>query len=209
MGFSFGGYIIEHAAPVKAPRTWRELSDLDPAGDMPPADPDASLDFLELAYDGTVHRIDETVGMHIASSREGKRPYVTFHDRCVVVFDLWGALSSNFERPEPPARFDARLAAYSSRRGIQCVMVFTLDSVSDSYGFIVFQNGERVRRFSFIPTEKEPIRLDEGARLPTEPSEADVHPETRIDAAAKSLLGCRLLELVGSESLRAFVCDKR
>jgi hypothetical protein len=207
MGFSFGGYILEHSAPVKAPRTWRELAELDPSTEHPP-DPDASLDFLEVAYDGTVHRSDETVGMETASSREGSRPFVAFHDRCVVVFDTWGALSSNYERPEPPARFDARLAAYSSRRGIQRVMVFTLDSISDSYGFIVFQNGERVRRFSFIPTEKEPIRLDEGARLPTEPPEEDVHPETRIDAAAKSLLGCGLIELTGNESLRAFVCDK-
>ena len=209
MGFSFGGHIVEHRAPVKAPRTLRALYEEYPElDDEPQPDPDASLDFLELAYDGKVHRTDEMVGLEVASSREGDRPYVTFDQRCVVVFDRWGALSCDFEQEEPPSTFEARLAAYTLRRDIQRLMVFTLDSVSDSYGFIVFEGGKRVRRFSFIPAPEEPIRIDEGARLATEPEE-EAHPHDRIDQAAKSLLGRRLIELAGDESLRAFVCDKR
>jgi hypothetical protein len=188
VSFKFGGVLVEH----------REI---------PPTDSSDAI--LAALHEGRVHRLDVVIHPEEASSRDAEAPSVTSHRGCVIIFDREAGLRCEFEQ-EGMSKYDARLAALTmARPEIGRAMVFHLDGTSGTYAFSVFADGSRVRRWAFIPTDPEPLRIDEGAPLPTEP-QGEVHGESRIAAASRALLGDRsILALTSEHDAPVFACEVR
>jgi hypothetical protein len=184
MGFTFGGFIVQYSTPLAVPRTGDEQPH-DPLGNED--DHDTSRDLLLALYDGKVHRLDDTIEVELASSRDARGKSVAFYGRSIIVFDRFGALDSNFEE-SGLYELDEDLATFSARPEVARAMVFSLDSTSEAYAFAVFSGGARTRRWCMIPTDRAPIHVDEGAPLADEP-QGDAHGEDRINGAARTLLG--------------------
>lgn len=206
MGFNFGGFVVQLRAPVPAliplPQSITDLT-YDPAIER--HEPSARV--LEALYGARVRRIEETVAAHEATSAEARFRAVAVYRRCILVFDRGGALGCDFERDAPLRGIDAALARLTSQRDVARTMVFSFDSVSETYAFAVFEGGARVRRWAEIPTDAAPISIDEGVRLPTEPTGA-THPESRIDAASTLLLeDITLTAFAVGDEQPVFVCE--
>ena len=207
MSVSLGAFIVQYRLPFRRPRSHDEAI-TDPTWDPSTKPPDPSTPVLEALYDGAVRRTDMTAHVHAAADRGAERSAVAFDGRCVVVFDFWRALGCNFEAVGSVGGLDAALEALSARPDVERVMVVLLDGVGDSYGLLTFVDGVRVRRWTFAWAEPAPLRLDEGAALPTEPTAETTHAVRRIDDASRTLLGDRgVLGLSYEHEGPVFLCE--
>ena len=134
------------------------------------------------------------VSISDACEREFRDTAVFQYAEKVIVVDQFKPYDHAYSPGETNA-FDKKLAAISSDG-----TAFTafLDGVSGTYGYSLYQQGERRRRWAVTPGE---ILVDEGDPLTAESAERASDPEERIFAIIQDLIGVAFNDLLTEDKL--------
>lgn len=166
MSYKFGGVCLSKNYE-QTPKTWQQLLEIPCAGE------------------------GGTVSMKAATSTTWPGVAYAYVDDCTLIQANDYVMDANFYDTEL-YELDELLATASSQTKI---LIYWLDGVTGTYGFSLFENGERKRVRGILNGK---IAMDEGELLPAEKhfSKEDKNDEERIFAIIEAFTGRSLTMLI-------------